>query len=148
MLEALQTGAQVGAANSCFVGSVRYLTGTAILQEIANAIGNMGLDIFAQPSNRANLLLVKREAFAHEAELRLIRVSHESNSSTEPIVRVPIDPNVVFDEISFDPRLAIFERKEREETIRNLGYKGSFRESALYQRVLMQVLINTPPKLG
>jgi hypothetical protein len=90
---------------------------------------------------------MKREAFAHEAEVRLILVRHGSDSS-DPVFRTHIDPNAVFDEISFDPRLEIFERKERETLIRNLGYAGPFRESQLYNRVLLQVVLDSPPTLG
>ena len=71
-------------------------------------------------------------------------VRHRSDSS-DPIFRTRIDPNAVFDEITLDPRLEIFERKEREMVIRNIGYTGPFRESQLYQGVLLQVLLDKPP---
>lgn len=57
---------------------------------------------------------------------------------------MPIEPSAVFDEISFDPRLETFERRERGAVIRSLGYKGAITESDLYQRTLLQVgLIDT-----
>jgi hypothetical protein len=126
---------------------VQYLAGDALLQEIANAVGTIGLNVFEHPANRAKLLLLKRDAFAHEAEVRLIQVCHGSDSP-DPVLRVQIDPNAVFNEISFEPRLAAFERKEREVAIRNLGYTGPFRESGLYDGVLLQVSLNRPPPAG
>jgi hypothetical protein len=57
---------------------------------------------------------------------------------------VPINPNEVFEEIAFDPRLATFERREREAIIRSLEYTGKITETGLYQRTLLQVsLVDT-----
>ena len=143
LLEALAAGTQSGPKASCFIGSVQYLEKNALLQEIANAVDSGGLDVFEHPGNRAKLLLMKREAFAHEAEVRLMVVRHRSDSP-DTVFRIRIDQNVVFDEITFDPRLEIFERKEREAVIRKLGYSGPFRESQLYQGVILQVLLDKP----
>jgi hypothetical protein len=147
LLEALLRATRGGQASSCFIGSVQYLRADALLQQIANAVGTIGLNVFEHPANRAKLLLMKREAFAHEAEVRLIRVSHGADSSN-PVHRIQIDPNAIFDEISFDPRLATFERKEREAVIRDFGYAGPFRESDLYQRVVIEVVLDRPPPTG
>lgn len=144
LLEALVAGTCSEPGVSCFVGSVQYFEQKALLQEIANAIGTVGLNVFENPCNRAKLILMKREAFAHEAEVRLIAVRHKADS-TATLFRLQIDPNAVFDEITFDPRLETFERLEREEYIRNLGYSGPFRESQLYQGVMLEVRLDKPP---
>ena len=144
LLEALLKGKRAEDGSCCFIGSVQYLARNALLQEVANAIGAVGLGVFEHPANRAKLLLLKREAFAHEAEVRLIQVRHGPDSP-DALLRVQIDPNTVFDEISFEPRLAVFERKEREEAVSDLGYTGPFCESGLYDRVLLQVSLSRPP---
>ncbi|MCE5309703.1 MAG: hypothetical protein LLG20_18880 [Acidobacteriales bacterium] len=144
LLEALVKGTQREPASSCFIGCVQYLGKDTLLQEIANAVGTAGLNAFEHPANRAKLLLMKRDAFAHEAEVRLMLVRHGGNSSNA-LLRIHIDPSAVFDEISFDPRLATFERREREIAFRNHGYTGQFRESGLYQRVILQVVLPKPP---
>ena len=147
LLEVLLAGVQSEPEVSCFIGSVQYLEQTELLQQIANAIGFAGLDAFENPANRAKLLLMKREAFAHEAEVRMMAIHHRSGLS-DSISWVPIDPNAVFDEITFDPRLETFERMEREISIRNLGYAGPLRGSQLYEPVELQVLLERPPKKG
>ena len=50
--------------------------------------------------NRARLLLLKRDAFSHEAEMRAIFVQ-QRREPREPLFRVPVEPAAVFDEISF-----------------------------------------------
>jgi hypothetical protein len=54
---------------------------------------------------------------------------------------VDINPNAVFEEIAFDPRLAPFERIERETRIKTLGYSGPVATDALYQRTLFEVVL-------
>jgi hypothetical protein len=61
-------------------------------------------------------------------------------------MRVKIDPNVLFDEVTFDPRLELFERKEREAVIKNLGYTGKIVDSNLYQRPELVVRLVAPPE--
>lgn len=146
LLEALRAGTQDWPSASCFIGSVRYLSQTELMQSAANAIGQVGLDVFTLPENRAKLMLLKRTAFSHEAEVRLIYVEHRLGAN-KPLVRVQIDPNEVFDEITFDPRLVEFERLERETTIRSMNYRGAVNRSDLYQSALMEVLVDVPSPL-
>ena len=109
-----------------------------MLQEIANAINTYGPTMFEKPENRAQLLLMKRKAYEHEAEVRLLVVP-SGPQHLEQTFQIQFDPNAVFDEISFDPRVETFERLERERIIANVGYTGQFRASLLYQCVLLQV---------
>jgi hypothetical protein len=141
LLRALIAATESAPNGSCYIGFVRYHSQSALLQEIANAIGQHGNDVFSAPINRAKLLLLKREAFSHEAEVRLIYVRHHTDPP-QPLLHIPIDPVEVFDEITFDPRLVTFERKERESVVRSLGYTGSIGESLLYQRTLLEVVLN------
>ena len=88
---------------------------------------------------RAVGLLLKRLAFEHESEVRLICVKGATSLDPLAHMRVSIDPNEVFDEATYEPRLEIFERKEREATALRWGFKGPFRESMLYQQVLLSI---------
>lgn len=147
LIEALVAGVSLQSKENCFIGSVQYFGQDAWREEIGkigNAVKDSGLNFFKNPVKRAKLRLMKREAFAHEAEVRLIAIHHKANSS-DTIFRVQFDPNAVFDEITFDPRLEIFERKEREKLIRNLGFTGPFRESRLYQGIIYQIFLDKPP---
>ena len=91
------------------------------------------------------MLLLKREAFSHEAEVRVIYVQ-QNQEPRDAIIRVPIEPAAVFDEISFDPRLEPFEWYERETMIRSLGYEGKITKSDLYQRAILEVLLDDTDK--
>lgn len=144
LLEALHAWAAWNNGNSSFVGAVQYLAGEKILQAVANEIDRSGLEAFAKPRALAKASLRKRHAFSHESEIRLIYVETRKIAN-EPLIRLPIDPNVVFEEVTFDPRLEIFERKEREAVARSLGYKGSVAESGLYQKTLPIVSVANLP---
>jgi hypothetical protein len=147
LFEAMLVGTDPGPKVDCFVGSVQYLRQEALLQEIANAVGSFGLNVFGHPANRAKLLLMKRMAFAHEAEVRLI-VVYRQQTSSERTFPIRIDPNSVFDEIAFDPRLERFERMEREAAFKSLGFTGRFGESQLYMGALLQIRLGAPPTAG
>ena len=57
-----------------------------------------------------------------------------------------MDPNLVFEEVAFDPRLALFERREREETAQRIGYRGPFADSGLYVGRLLDVIVGKGQK--
>lgn len=138
LLNALQIGTREGPPGHCYIGSVQYMSKDALLQEIANAVGNFGKDVFKEPNNLATLALFKREAFSHESEIRLIFIGDNTAPGTK-IIRVQIDPNALFEEVTFDPRLETFERREHEAVVKNLGYTGNIVESKLYMRTRLIV---------
>jgi hypothetical protein len=144
LLEALRRGTQGFPDNSCYIGAVQYMSEAQLQQELANAVAAHGMDVFSTPSNLAKLLLMKRDAFQHEAEVRLLYVE-QREVKPETVFRVQFDPNEVFEDITFDPRLAEFERKEREAIVRGAGYSGSVSHSQLYQNTMLEVLIDLPP---
>ncbi len=145
LLEALIRWAPTASPDSCFVGSVRYAPEEQIQQYIANEVRRGGEKAFANGKARAQLLFLKRPAFRHEAEVRLIYVEQRDFPRQE-VVRVPIDPNAVFDEVAFDPRLATFERREREQTAQSIGYRGPFSDSGLYQGRLLEIIVGRSAK--
>jgi hypothetical protein len=122
-------------------GAVQYYSQSELMQSVANAIGQYGPDAYSHPQRRAELLLMKRVAFSHEAEMRAIYVQREATLQ-EPTVSVQIEPNEVFDQVTFDPRLELFERREREAVARTLGFTGEVGESDLYQHTLLQVILD------
>jgi hypothetical protein len=146
LLEALRAGTREGPSASCFIGSVHYLSQTELMQSVTNVIGQIGLGVFAVAEYRARLMLQKRTAFSHEAEVRLIYVEHQLGAE-KPLLRVQIDPNEVFEEITFDPRLVEFERLERETAMRSMKYAGAVNTSDLYQPILMEVMLDIPNPL-
>jgi hypothetical protein len=104
LLEALRSWSPSHADTSCFIGAVQYGDGDQIQQELTNRIDRYGPEGLRDGRPRADLLLFKRKAFQHEAEVRLVYIEGR-DIPAPPDVRVPIDPNDVFDEVTFDPRL-------------------------------------------
>lgn len=140
LLTAMQKWSTTVTGTSCFVGAVRYGSDKTIHQHVANLVQQHGPPALGRGEHRAELLLLKRRAFAHEAEVRLICID-ERDIPEQDALHIPIDPSEVFEEVTFDPRLAIFERKEREAVARNLGYAGQFKESDLYQGTSLQIFL-------
>lgn len=147
LIRAAQAWAASHAGVSCFVGAVQYKNGDEIMQHLANVIDRFGPTAVGMGRLRAELLLLKRVAFSHEREVRLICVD-ERGIENQDMIRIPIDPNEIFEEVTFDPRLIDFERIERETVARNLEYRGPIRESQLYQGVDIQLLLPNGWKEG
>lgn len=145
LLQALIRGTPANLKGDWFLGAVTYLTQNQLLQEIANAIGAHGHQVFEVPSNRAKLGLMKRDAFSHESEVRAIFVSAKGETG-DATIQVPIQPADVFEDLTFDPRLESFERNERATVVKSLGYTGSITESGLYQRTFLEIGLPDDPE--
>lgn len=143
LLHALITGSP-NLSKSFFIGAIRYLDAKDIHQRIANEIVRRGMGAFMEARARAELLLLKRNAFEYEAEVRLIYVE-ERDIAPEPSIHVRIDPNEVFEDVTYDSRLLTFERLERVAEAQKLGYQGSFEESELYRNVMLEVVVDRLP---
>ncbi len=77
---------------------------------------------------RAESMLVKLAIFRHEDEVRLLCIGTGRHNDGNNLKTMPIDPNFLFTEVRFDPRLALFERREREERLRAWAFTGKFIE--------------------
>lgn len=142
LLESLRSWATGSEQHNAYIGTVHYHTAQEIQQSVANEIAQFGLEAYAEPHALACASLRKRQAFRHEAEVRLLYIEKRA-IQPEPFIRVPVDPNLLFDEITFDPRLEAFERIERENNARSLGYTGAINASDLYQGALTLVSVKS-----
>ncbi len=140
LLDALRAWCPNDPDEHCFVGAVRYLHQRDVERYIGDEIGARRLGAFAGGRGHAESVLFKRTAFAHEDEVRLVYVAGEEDPAKARVL-VPMDPAGVFDEVRFDPRLAPFEKIEREEEFRRLGFDRVGR-SDLYQGVLFEVVVD------
>lgn len=89
----------------------------------------------SDPSGRehAKSLLLKRWAFSHENEVRLICYNRDKNYD-EDVIHFPISPVEVFDQIIFDPRMAVCEYEKKKEQVVKLGYPSErIKRSGLYE---------------
>ena len=137
LLNALEAGTQNGPKGKCYIGSVKYMSQEELLQGVTNRVGEVGKTIFDNPDNLATLALLKRQAFSHESEVRLMFVRDDPTPETK-LMRVQIDPNEIFDEVTFDPRLEV-EQGERMNVARDLGYTGNFGQLSIYEQSILMV---------
>lgn len=123
----LSSGLGERAHVQAFVGRVRYLSDKKLL-DFANNVFSNGLS----PVALAKTLLVKRRAFVHEKEVRLLYFE-KSNSSSEDLFRYSIDPHALIDQIMIDPRLPKDKIANLKQEIRDkTGFAGAIKHSMLY----------------
>ncbi len=114
-------------------------------QNLVNLLnGPDGPGHFRTPDGRANSLFVKRDRFSHENEVRLLCVGNVPSDEGPDVRRFTIDPNELFTEVSFDPRLIAFERKEREGKLVAHNFKGKIREDPSYSKVFTTIYVDKP----
>ncbi|ESQ92553.1 hypothetical protein ABENE_07910 [Asticcacaulis benevestitus DSM 16100 = ATCC BAA-896] len=123
-----------------FIAPVTYEKPDHFRQSLVNQLSRPeGPNHFRSPDARADSLLVKRSMFQDEREVRILCVGTGQLHEGDKIRAMPILPNHLFTEVRFDPRLTAFERREREETLRKLGYEGTFVDDGSYVPVLTLV---------
>lgn len=107
---------------------------------VVNTLAGKGPVEIGRGEHRAQSLLLKRQAFAHEDEVRLIWVCDDKRD-VDKVMTVNVNPNDFIEEVTFDPRLVRFELLERQQRAKALGYEGTFTESAVYQKAFFQTAL-------
>lgn len=140
IIDAIIKSNQTFPKDAFYLGKVDYLPPDQIKQHIADTIYQKGDSALYGGIELAKLMLLKRPAFQYEDEYRLLYIENRGIQD-QKIIQLTIEPNEVFEEVTFDPRLVAFERMEREANAKRLGYSGKFGTSDLYQKVLLQIVI-------
>jgi hypothetical protein len=123
---------------SYFAGAVSYLP-TYAIEEFLDRVSFTDLAFGGQGTRFAQTLLMKRQAFAHEDEVRLLAwiSGDQTRARVDPIdrglFRVPIDPHALVEEVLVDPRLLPAEAEALIRRVRLTGYSGLVRQSELYK---------------
>lgn len=123
-----------------YLGRVEYLPEEEVSQKMVNILAQKGPVGIGRGESRAQSLLLKREPFSHENEVRLIWVCDDKREC-ERTMTVNVAPNDFIEEVTFDPRLVRFELLERQQSAKALGYEGPFAESGLYQKTFFQTVL-------
>ncbi|RUO31238.1 hypothetical protein CWE14_12160 [Aliidiomarina soli] len=113
----------------CFIGKVKYLNNKKMM-DFANTVfkGKINPEAY----ELAKTLLIKRPAFKHENEVRLLYFEKESGKSGS-IYEYDIDPHSLIDQIMIDPRLDCSEfRKVKADIQSKTNFKGRILRSLLY----------------
>jgi hypothetical protein len=81
----------------------------------------------------AQTLLVKRPAFRHEREVRLLYIPYDKNQVAKNLFSYCVDPYTLIDQIMIDPRVSKENWVELKQKIRNrTKFQGEIKRSLLY----------------
>ena len=110
-----------------YIGKVEYLPNKKLI-DFANTV----FSGMPQPTSFAKTLLVKRPAFSHEKEVRLIYMDKDKKQGSK-LFSYSIDPHELIDQIVIDPRLTKQEAQEaKNKIIESTRFKGTIKRSLLY----------------
>jgi hypothetical protein len=113
-----------------FIGRVEYLSD----KKLFGRARSISMDCF-DPEKIARSLLMKRNAFRHEAEVRIVYRMMSDEPYGDGLFRYPIDPHKLIEQVMIDPRFQPGEVSELKQKIKNrTGYKGNLRYSLLYSK--------------
>ena len=116
------------------IGDVEYLPSTEVNIRIAAVATDLKQKY--QSRRAADALLAKREAFDHEAEVRVIIHDRRLTVRTkpQPFYRLPVGTDGLVDSIFFDPRADdAFVRMATYYLENSVKFEGAVSKSALYR---------------
>jgi hypothetical protein len=96
-------------------------------------------------TNIVRTLLIKRNEFIHENEVRIIYRGNEKRIDlNKSSYHYDVDPHYLIEEVLFDPRFKQNEFYEKENIIKKLGFKGKVEMSDLYEIPQLKLIIDYP----
>lgn len=126
LLTTLQAPLGEWAHEQAFIGKVLYLDDKKLV-DFGNKVFCDGLNSRAL----AETLLVKRVAFRHEREVRLLYF--EKDKAQKDVFAYPVDPHALIDQVMLDPRLSRTDADAKKGEVRKrTGFKGKILHSLLY----------------
>ena len=116
---------------SCFIGKVRYLTDCE-LNDFAATHFSEGLG--ADGRKIASSLLIKRKAFRHEREVRLIHLSSSRTKPSQHFHFYHFDPDALVEQVMLHPQLSRAEANRLKTVIRSkMNWSGELKQSMMYR---------------
>lgn len=118
-----------------FIGKISYLMEQQITK-LMQGLTFSDVALGGQGDKFAHLLCIKREAFQHENEVRLIFQDIENSGSkrgANGVFKYRLDPNVLFDEVVLDPRLKDADVATIVSKLKAANCKLQIAQSPLYQ---------------
>lgn len=100
LIDSLHAAHDDWAHATCFIGKVQYM-GERRLEEFAGTIFKDGIT----PEAIARSLLVKRNAYKHEREVRLIYIERNNTKHADGVYKYDIDPHALIDQAMIDSRV-------------------------------------------
>lgn len=113
----------------CRVGRVLYLPARELKNVASRTFDDYGIGLDELFSS----VLVKRRAFEHERELRVLYFDLNSTGGGNDLYSYEIDPHVMISQIMLDPRLPRNKAEAMKDQIRQrTGFRGPILRSLLY----------------
>lgn len=113
------------------IGKVKYQSESKITYQAKQAFSSNGQMTFG---NLFRSLLVKRKAFSHEKEIRLIHLDWGYELPSEDIYKYEIEPHELITQVMIDPRIGYEEFKNIKSDIKaKTRYQGDIKRSLLYR---------------
>lgn len=113
----------------CFIGLIKYKSRSEI-EDFINTINFSDLMMGGQVHNLVKTILIKRQEFSHEQEIRLL---FHDFSGMNNRVKFPFNPNSTLDKVTLDPRLSPDEFEVDRNVLVKLGCEIEIVKSDLYQ---------------
>lgn len=115
-----------------FAGAVDYHD-LAAITSMMSGVTFQDISFGGTNDKFAELLCIKRKAFEHEAEVRILFNDTEKKNSATGIFVYPLDANGIFDQVVLDPRLGQVEFDRLKQAIEGAGCKLPITQSDLYR---------------
>jgi hypothetical protein len=147
LLDCLARGMGAKNVQKCYIGRVVYFEQAKLQQLVADAIGMYRDAAFSGIAGHADGLLLKRDAFQHEKEVRLLYIDSDREFEGREQIEVPIDVNNIIEEIELDPRIIGGGQARRSKWLQNKGFKNVIRRSMLHLGISMIVPLFRPEDL-
>jgi hypothetical protein len=131
---------------SYYIGSVGYQTEDELRKLFEDPANASGVALDATGRGQAMNLFLKREAFEHEAEVRLLYQFNQdgcSDQRPEMVWPFKIDPNTLFDDVLFDPRMVEAAYLAESRRLRALGFAKPVKQSTLYTLTNLNIRIRS-----
>ncbi len=113
------------------IGKVDYLRETELVTRARKTFSETGKITFG---GLFSSLLIKRRAFKHENEVRLMFCDWSDGAGTEDVFKYKINPHELISQMMLDPRLDKYQAEKLKSEIRTrTGFKGSIKRSLLYR---------------
>jgi len=129
LLESLNEDRGSTAHTEAFIGRVRYLDSQKLMSYAKTIHGKAHRD----PAVLASTLLVKRPAFKHEREVRLVLVPQVSHDNESDLFSYRVNPRQLIDQIMIDPRVSASKAISVKARIRRMtNFSGAIKRSLIY----------------
>lgn len=116
------------AQDTCFIGKVKYITEG----ELKASLGGGG-PLSVSPTGLAGSLLLKRKAFEHESEVRLLHFGNAKDYDDKGLYRYSVNPHLMITQIMADPNRDRSDWSADKAKIRSAtGFAGEIKRSKIY----------------